>query len=159
MTGKRGQFLKGNQLWSLRQSHGRDPLLIYQDKEILISTATEYFQYCIENPILKEDYAGGMAKKVTRKIPRPFSERAFCVFAGISRSGWIEFKKRATDDFLDIIRRIEDIIYNQKFEGAAVGIFNANLISRDLGLVDKKEIDQKVITVTVEGEDENTDDE
>ena len=31
-------------------------------------------------------------------------------------------------------------MYSQKFEGAASGIFNANIIARDLGLSDKQDI-------------------
>lgn len=32
-------------------------------------------------------------------------------------------------------------MYAQKFEGASVGAFNANIIARDLGLIDKKEVE------------------
>jgi len=38
-----------------------------------------------------------------------------------------------------VISAIEDVIYAQKFEGAAVGAFNANLMIRELGLSDKTE--------------------
>ena len=31
-------------------------------------------------------------------------------------------------------------MFEQKFAGAAVGLFNANIIARDLGLTDKQEI-------------------
>ena len=42
-------------------------------------------------------------------------------------------------DFSQVITRIEKIIYNQKFTGAAAGFLNSNIIARDLGLSDKKE--------------------
>jgi hypothetical protein len=38
-----------------------------------------------------------------------------------------------------VIARIDSIIYNQKFEGAAVGAFHHSIIARDLGLTDKVE--------------------
>ena len=47
-------------------------------------------------------------------------------------------------DFSQVITRIGKIIYDQKFSGAASGFFNANIIARDLGLADKKEIDADV---------------
>jgi len=47
-------------------------------------------------------------------------------------------------DFADIITRIGNAIYSNKFEGAAVGAFNSNIIARDLGLVDKQSQDIKV---------------
>ena len=42
-----------------------------------------------------------------------------------------------TYEFSSVITRIRETIYQQKFEGAAVGAFNANIIARDLGLADK----------------------
>lgn len=38
-----------------------------------------------------------------------------------------------------IINRVERLIWQQKFEGAAAGLLNANLISRELGLADWRE--------------------
>jgi hypothetical protein len=40
-------------------------------------------------------------------------------------------------------------MFTQKFSGAAVGIFNANIISRDLGLIDKKQIDARHLHANV----------
>jgi hypothetical protein len=42
-------------------------------------------------------------------------------------------------DFSQVITRIEKIIFNQKFTGAASGFLNPNIIARDLGLTDKVE--------------------
>lgn len=36
---------------------------------------------------------------------------------------------------------MEETIETQQFEGACVGAFNANIIARKLGLVDKQEVD------------------
>jgi hypothetical protein len=38
---------------------------------------------------------------------------------------------------MEVITRIDKYIYNQKFEGAAAGFLNPNIIARDLGLADK----------------------
>jgi hypothetical protein len=46
-------------------------------------------------------------------------------------------------DFSQVITRIEKIIYNQKFTGAASGFLNPNIIARDLGLTDKVESNNK----------------
>jgi hypothetical protein len=43
-------------------------------------------------------------------------------------------------EFIEIIRAIDKIMFAQKFEGAASGAFNANIIARDLGLTDKSEL-------------------
>ena len=51
-----------------------------------------------------------------------------------------EKKDEMSKDFSTIISRIEEVIYNQKFQGAAADLLNANIISRELGLADKSEI-------------------
>ena len=40
---------------------------------------------------------------------------------------------------MTVIERIEQTVYSQKFEGAAAGLLNANIIARDLGLADRRE--------------------
>lgn len=53
-------------------------------------------------------------------------------------------KNGAYGDFSDVIRAISNIMYANKFEGAAVGAFNANIISRDLGLAEKTSNEHKI---------------
>lgn len=48
----------------------------------------------------------------------------------------------AYTEFLGVITRVNKVMYSDKFSGAAVGIYNANIIARDLGLVDKKNVEQ-----------------
>ncbi len=40
-------------------------------------------------------------------------------------------------DLSEIVAKAEEVIYSQKFAGAAADLLNANIISRDLGLADK----------------------
>jgi len=54
-----------------------------------------------------------------------------------------EMQRRLDDDFVGVTTRAEEVIYNQKFAGAAAGLLNANIIARDLGLSDKKDINSK----------------
>lgn len=50
-----------------------------------------------------------------------------------------EVERGFAEGYLVVIARIEDIVYNQKFSGAASGFLNPNIIARDLGLADKTE--------------------
>lgn len=79
------------------------------------------------------------------KVPvgRPYTLIGFLIYIDASESFWKEFKKAEHKDFLPVMSTIEKIIYTQKFEGAAIGAFNANIISRELGLADKKELTGK----------------
>jgi len=126
---------KGNQFWKLRSKHGRDKL--FKTPDLLWQAACEYFEWCEDNPIYAEDNKG--TKNVNMvKFNRPFTLKGFCIYCDATEHWYHEFKKALkvdTDkDFLYICRKIEDIIYNQKFEGAAIGLYNANIIARDLGL-------------------------
>lgn len=129
----------GNKYWQLRSKHGRDKL--FATPELLWEAAKEYFEWCDNNPVLKEDYVGKDADRVERQLQRPYTISGLCIYLDASRHWWNEFRANATKDFLEVITRIDEIIYSQKFDGAAVGVFNQSIIARDLGLVDKKEVE------------------
>ncbi|MGE7777367.1 DNA-packaging protein [Chitinophaga sp. NPDC101104] len=131
---------KKNNFWTLRSKHGRDKL--FASPELLWTEACAYFQWCIDNPLIKVDWVGGMAKKVKRPIDRPFTLEGLCLYLGVNKGYFRDFKKGAGagEDFSTVVTRIEETIFHQKFSGAAAGIYNANIICRDLGLVDKKDL-------------------
>ncbi len=116
--------------------------LIFKSPEDLESVCEEYFDWCDDNPwyrseaIKSGDRAGEIIKIPTQ---RPYTLIAMCQHININPDTWYEYEKR--DGFSEITTRIHDKIRNQKFEGAAVGAFNANIIARDLGLSDKKELE------------------
>lgn len=129
-----------NAFWKNRTKHGRDKLFTTPD--LLWKAATEYFQWCDDNPWIKNEAikSGDFAGKIV-KVPtsRPYTLTALCLYLGVDTSYFRKFKenlKEEEEDFFTVITRIEETIYSQKFEGAAVGAFNANIISRDLGLAD-----------------------
>jgi hypothetical protein len=137
-------FEHGNQLWKVRATHGRD--LIAVSPPHLKDAAIEFFEYCIENPLEQMDWQAGC--QIVRKSPRPFTIRAFCIFLDASYSWWRSFKSSPAvikePGFLSVIQWIEDVMYTQKFEGAAIGMYKENLISRELGLRDGVDMDHTV---------------
>ena len=77
---------------------------------------------------------------------RPFTLSGLQLYIGCNDHYFSQFKKNLDEDeedFTSVITRIEKTIYTQKFEGAVVGAFNANIIARDLGLSDKTDITSK----------------
>lgn len=137
---------KGNQFWKLRSKHGRNKL--FADSELLWAAACEYFQWCNDNPWTREETTIRGENIDVKTIPtdRPFTLSGLCIYLDCNTQYFSQFKKTLTDkdkDFSLVVTRIEETIYTQKFEGAAVGAFNANIIARDLGLKDKSEVEQK----------------
>jgi hypothetical protein len=138
------EFEKGNNFWELRATHGRE--LIFSSPEILWEACKEYFEATANRPWIKEDWVGKDAIAVERKTTPPFTLTSLCLFLDITFQTWQNYKARP--DFLDIIARVEAVIYSQKFEGATVGAYNANIIARDLGLTDKVETTKTKFIVT-----------
>lgn len=46
-----------------------------------------------------------------------------------------------SSEYLAVIGEIEEVMRSQKFQGAAANIFNATIISRDLGLVERTNVE------------------
>ena len=135
-------FEIGNRFWELRSKHGRDKL--FATPELMWEAAKEYFEWCESNPLIEIDYKGKDADRVELPKMRAFTMQGLCLYLDCNTRYFNQFKETCTSDFSSVITRIEEIIFNQKFTGAAAGFLNPNIIARDLGLVDKKENAVKV---------------
>lgn len=140
---------EGNQFWRLRSKHGRDKL--FADPNSLWEAACEYFDWCDQNPWIKKDWVGKDGDEVERETQRPYTITGFLLYCDANENYWNQFKKADHEGFSWVITRIEDVIRTLKFEGAAVGAFNANIISRDLGLADKKAIEGELKVEQITG--------
>lgn len=133
----------GNKFWQNRTRHGREK--IFASPELMWAAAEEYFEWCDNNPWYHNDAikSGERAGEIIKiPIARPYTLSGLTLYLRTSESYFRSFKstlKEEDKDFLTIISEIESVIYTQKFEGAAVGTFNANIIARDLGLRDRNE--------------------
>jgi len=142
---------KGNRFWELRSKHGRDKL--FTSPELLWQAACEYFEWCENNPLYKSEAKvisgfkeSGSVEIVDVPLIRAFTIQGLCSYLGCNTAYFRNFKLQNHDhnkDFSAVITHIEEIIYNQKFSGAASGIFNSNIIARDLGLTEKTDLTTK----------------
>lgn len=131
---------KGNQFWNNRSKHGRDKL--FESPELLWEEACEYFQWCIDNPWIKnEAIKSGDAAGTIMEVPtsRPFTLIGLCLYLNCSENYFRNFadNNKNSDDYMAVLTRIEETIRNNKYEGAMVGAYNANIVIRDLGLIEK----------------------
>lgn len=135
-----------NQFWMKATATGRPQKI--QDKEELWKLACEYFEQSTRNP-LKEQKVFANGKRMTVKVMRAFTLRALLIYLDISDTTWYRYRNEEEfKDFREVIKKIEDIIYVQKFEGAAGNLLNGNIIARDLGLKDAS-----TVTFTKVGKD------
>jgi hypothetical protein len=127
---------KGNQFWKQRASHGRE--MLFQSPTLLWEAACEYFEWCVDNPIVDPRSFGGK-----QKIQRPFTMQGLCLYLNCNTAYFRQFKAALDEnekDYSTVITCIEETVYQQKFENAAIGVYNTNIIARDLGLIDKQDI-------------------
>ena len=135
-----GQFTAGNRFWLARSSHGRNPK--FETAEQLQDACVQYFEWVEANPLYEAKPFAHQGSVTIANLPkmRAMTLAGLCLFIGISRETWNDWRK-SRSDFSDVIREAEEIIYSQKFAGAAADLLNANIIARDLGLADKQEHD------------------
>lgn len=152
---------KGNQFWKLRSKHGRDKL--FETPKLMWEAAAEYFEWVDSHKWEKIETTIKPHGTETKTIPteRPYTISGLCLYLNCNVQYFNDFEKslpKDEKDFSSVITRIREIIYTQKFEGAAVGAFNSNIIARDLGLVEKKETEIKGTTLLIKPVDKNEED-
>lgn len=131
---------EGNKFWEARTTHGRDKIFATSDD--LWKAACEYFEDTSSRVWIKDDWVGKDAKKVERKTSPPFTLSGLFLFLDIDRATFDNYStKEEYKDFFAVCSRIREVIWTQKFEGAAVGAFNPSIIASEIGLVSKKEMD------------------
>ena len=136
---------RGNQFWKLRSKHGRDKL--FATPALLWEAACSYFQWCEDNPRYEVKgfaFQGTVTKENFPKM-RAMTLSGLCFYLHCNEAYFRTFQAQlpeGEEDFNTVIKEIETVIYNQKFQGAAADLLNANIIARDLGLSDKSTVEQ-----------------
>lgn len=113
--------------------------------EQLMKLFVKYTEWAKANPIKVKDWVGKDGDEVIREKEIPLTFKGFEVWLFenqvINDMGDYEKNsgKRYTK-YSPILTHIKRICYTHKFNGAAAGIFNQNIICRELGLMEKTQI-------------------
>jgi hypothetical protein len=134
-----GRFTTGNRWWEARSTHGVSPK--FETAEALQDACFQYFAWNEANPLYKDQLVTfqGMATHEPVAQMRAMTIGGLCMFIDVSQQRWMEWRKERSD-LLSVMTWAESVIYRQKFEGASADLLNANIIARDLGLADKKDL-------------------
>jgi len=125
---------KGNRFWKARSTHGRKPT--FTKPHILWNACVEYFNWIEDNPLKEEKlfhYQGTVTSCEVSKM-RAMTISGLCIYIDVCPTTWGKYRKNK--DLMDVTTRADEIIYNQKFTGAAAELLNPNIIARDLKLRD-----------------------
>ena len=121
--------------------------------EALYQYFEQYKQHCKSNPKKENFYSAKRDKQVSINREVPLTWDGFEIWLRTNRKlakldDYKSNKDGRYSEYADIIRAIGKEIYQDKYIGASVGIYQHNIIARDLGLADKKELGGNSIKVT-----------
>ena len=107
-----------------------------------------YVKHERDNPMFKTEYVGKDGNLVKTPLETPITFEGFECYLqdqGIINDlgDYSSNKDGRYSEYATIITRIKQNCFVHNFKGASVGLFNANIIARKLGLVDKKETEMK----------------
>lgn len=130
---------KGNRFWEARSSHGRNPK--FESPEALWAACCEYFEWVETNPLWEMkafSYQGEVIQEPIAKM-RAMTITGLTLFIDVTLETWRTYRLR--EDLSEVVTRAEQVIYDQKFSGAAADLLNANIIARDLGLKEQSQVE------------------
>lgn len=134
---------KGNKFWLARSRHGVKPIFepTPEGAARLLEACCDYFEWVEENPLWEARVASDDGSPTIIHVAkvRAMTIGGLCLFIDVAPSVWRQWR-RERQDLGSVIEWADETIRQQKFEAAAAGLLNANLISRDLGMADKHEI-------------------
>ena len=133
---------KGNRYWERRKVHGKDKK--YKTPNQLWQGCIRYFEWVEDNPLMATETVKFQGEATLIEVPkmRAMTLAGLCLHLKIDPKTWASY--RTDDDYLPITTRVEEIIWEQKFSGAAAELLNPNIIARELGLAEKKEVNAEL---------------
>lgn len=83
-------------------------------------------------------YQGEVIQEPIAKM-RAMTITGLTLFIDVTLETWRTYRLR--EDLSEVVTRAEQVIYDQKFSGAAADLLNANIIARDLGLKEQSQVE------------------
>lgn len=117
----------------------------------------EFVKWCDEHPFVtgsRTDYANGFAA-TEEKRPRRVSISGFLAYIGTDFDWWTRLETRQdADDFVKVKSYIKNYCETSQADMAAAGLLKENIISRLLGLADKKAVTTDGVKIVVESQEQ-----
>lgn len=123
-------------------------LSMFDTPEELWEDAKSYFEWATKNKLTEVKHFTHEGEAGLANVPKPrvFTKAGLYIHIGISRASWSYWKNPNSPtyrpDLVPAMELIDQVIWEQKFTHAAVGIFDSKLIVRDLGLANALEVNQ-----------------
>lgn len=132
------KFKHGNTFWKYRK--GATNPGKYTPTELL-EKFHEWLQWVDDNPFYESQIVRYKDFHEVIKVPkiRPLTISGFSAFIGMSGSYLHGIKNSPNQELVDVATFIHDFILNNQYEGAVAGLYQHQIVTRRLGLVDRRE--------------------
>lgn len=129
---------KGNSYWRQRLAHGRKHKV--KTPAQLREYALEYLEHLENNPLFETKVITHQGEGYNHAVPllRAPTLQGLWVHCNINKDTWYKLKDRK--GFVEVTTWIEQLFFEIKFQGASAGLLKENIIARDLGLKDQKDV-------------------
>lgn len=139
---EKGKFKPGNKFWEGTFPFGAAAAAAkMRTAEQVYAACLSYFDWVHSNPLYVDElvkFEGSANHEPVAKM-RAMTNVGLCIHIGIARETWSHWRQ-AREDLKEVIAWADDVIYCQKFEGAAAGLLSQAIVARDLGLADRREL-------------------
>lgn len=123
----------------------------------LVDKFAEYVQWCNDNPFKsgkRTDYANGFSD-VKENFARRVSISGFLAYIGTDFRWWEELENgKLAEDFSKVKSYIKNYCETSQADMASAGLLKENIISRLLGLADKKAVTTDGVKIVVESQEQ-----
>lgn len=138
------------------------PFRRYNSAEELFWKICEYFEWSRENPMttnkpMTVSVGNNGGSEIMQGISyheRPLTITGLIVYIGVAPSLWAEWQNVDSPKHwpraMPVIEWAKAVIADQKYRGALIGAYNPMLVARDLGLVDKSEVETKNLNIDIQ---------
>jgi len=136
------RHLDGDAFWQLSAGSLRNPRK-FHGADDLLNALCGYFDWMKSNPLQEAklvSFQGDSELQDTPKMRAP-TLQSLCLYLGIARDTWGCWRRgQWCPEVTLVVNWAEDMMYALKFEAAAGGLLNPNIIARDLGLAERTEL-------------------
>lgn len=121
----------------------------FESPQEMWDKAVSYFRWCEENAIDETKLFSFQGEISSGKAPhmRAMTQAGLCSFLNIGQSTYKDYKNKL--EFSAVTEAIEQVMFEQKFSGAAAGMLKENIIARELGIIDKEEPKESAQDITI----------
>lgn len=144
---------EGNKWWARRSKHGR--ALIFSSPELMWDAACEYFVHEDNDQSWTKTETASFqgeifSKQIVCKVP--YTWQGVALYCGTHSGFFRAFKHTCNnkikegidvetcEDFLMVIKMIDEVIFRQQFNNAQIGVFREGLTARYLKLNDSTQL-------------------